>query len=125
MPLRLQVFATDPEGSLAPRIRQLGDRLRQTYCAAARGGVEVLSSPDAAGTPVGHLDDQAWKSIMGGKLPKKTGPQGPTMGDILERELEGLFRGGTSYDAAPEAITPDALRTTLYPHQRKALHWMI
>lgn len=124
MPLRLQVFATDPGGALAPQLRDFGERLRRTYCQAARGAVEVVTSHEEAGTPVDSLDDQAWRRIMGGRPPKNMGPQGPTLNQVIERELEGIYRSGASYEAMPEAESPPALRTYLYPHQRKALHWM-
>ena len=39
--MAFQVFGHDPRGHLAPRLRSLGDRLQRTYCAAARGAVEV------------------------------------------------------------------------------------
>ena len=47
------------------------------------------------------------------------------MHDVLERELEGIYRSGVSYEAMPEAEAPEGLATSLYPHQRKALHWMV
>jgi len=126
MPLRLQVYATDPNGNFAPRFRDVGERLRRIYCAAARGGVEVLSSPDQDGTPVSNLDDQTLRSIMGGKPPKKlAAPQGPPVSEVIERELEVIYRTGVSYENSPEAHEPEALRTDLFPHQRKALYWML
>lgn len=124
IPVRLQVFGRDPEGTLAPRIQKLGDRLQRTHCAAARGSVEVCRAPDDAGTPVDSMDDQMWRQLMGGQMPKRVAPQGPSMGEIMERELENIYRGGASYESAPEAAQPTALRTPLYPHQLKALHWM-
>eukprot|EP00929_Paragymnodinium_shiwhaense_P049077 TRINITY_DN24769_c1_g3_i1.p1 TRINITY_DN24769_c1_g3~~TRINITY_DN24769_c1_g3_i1.p1 ORF type:complete len:1067 (-),score=226.70 TRINITY_DN24769_c1_g3_i1:152-3352(-) len=125
-PLRLQVFGHDPRGSLAPRMSQLGERLERTYCAAARGSVEVMRSPEAAGTPVTSLDNQMWRDIMGGKAPRKVAAQGPTIADVLERELESIFRdGASSYESSRLAEQPEGLQTKLYPHQLKALHWMM
>ncbi|CAE8727667.1 unnamed protein product, partial [Polarella glacialis] len=88
--------------------------------------VEVHSSPQDGGTPVGELDSQTWSAIYGGKPPKAVagGGRGPSMAEVLERELESLFAAGSSYEAAPEAPAPASLCTTLYPHQRKALYWM-
>merc|ERR1719159_1492822 len=47
------------------------------------------------------------------------------MSEVIDRELEGIFRTGSRYEEMPEAAPPPALRTALYPHQRKALHWML
>eukprot|EP00439_Symbiodinium_sp_Y106_P075904 s784_g15.t1 len=127
IPMRLQVFAQDPSGRLAPQLRDLGERLRRTYCAAARGSVEVVSSPQEDGTPepclkkdyfvVADMTPEMWRSIAGGKALKAPKPTGPSMGDIIERELEGIFRDPRGYEAAPEASQPRELITGLYPHQ--------
>lgn len=126
MPLRIAVFGRDPSGRLAPRLRDLGERLQRTYCTAARSGVDVHASQQAEGTSVGDIDDRTWASITGGR-PSARGnaAKGPSMHDVIERELEGVFRGGAMYEDAPEAETPESLMTPLYPHQRKALHWMM
>lgn len=126
IPIRLQVFGHDPSGHVAPQLRDLGERLRRTYCCAARGAVEVVSAPREAGTPVQELTPQMWREIMGSKPLKSTASKmGPTMQDIIERELEEIFRQPGGYEASPLAKQPDGLKTDLYPHQLKALHWMI
>lgn len=51
------MFGHDPSGHVAPQLRDLGERLRRTYCSAARGAVEVVSAPREAGTPVQELPD--------------------------------------------------------------------
>eukprot|EP00927_Polykrikos_kofoidii_P040089 TRINITY_DN34327_c0_g2_i1.p1 TRINITY_DN34327_c0_g2~~TRINITY_DN34327_c0_g2_i1.p1 ORF type:complete len:1077 (+),score=209.48 TRINITY_DN34327_c0_g2_i1:61-3291(+) len=122
-PLRISIFGYDFAGRLAPKISSLGDRLRSTYCAAARGGVEVTTSPNHRGTPVGELDERTWAMITGGRPTTKS--RGPSMADVIERELESIFCSGARYEETPEAETPTGLASQLYPHQRKALHWML
>ncbi|CAK0890013.1 unnamed protein product [Prorocentrum cordatum] len=123
MPLQLAVYSLDPQGSLAPRLRQLGDRLRSTYCAAARGSVEVFASPDASGTPVSEIDGDTWKRLHGAKK-RGAAATGPSVADVVERELEAILSADGRYEDMAEASAPASLRTELYPHQRKALHWM-
>lgn len=130
IPVRLQIFgqANDANGSAsssAPRIlRDLGQRLQRTYCSAARGAVEVLQAPEE-GTPVQELTPQMWRQINGGKQGAKIAKVGPSMQDIIERELEEIFRQPGGYEGCPLAEQPAGLKTDLYPHQLKALHWMI
>lgn len=130
IPVRLQIFgqANDANGSAsssAPRIlRDLGQRLQRTYCSAARGAVEVLQAPEE-GTPVQELSPQMWRQINGGKQGAKIAKVGPSMQDIIERELEEIFRQPGGYEGCPLAEQPAGLKTDLYPHQLKALHWMI
>lgn len=129
IPVRLQIFgqANDASSSAAaPRVlRDLGQRLQRTYCSAARGVVEVLQAPEE-GTPVQELTPQMWRQINGGKQGAKIGAKlGPSMQDIIERELEEIFRQPGGYEGCPLAEQPAGLRTDLYPHQLKALHWMI
>mmetsp|Transcript_98320 Transcript_98320/g.194817 ORF Transcript_98320/g.194817 Transcript_98320/m.194817 type:complete len:1042 (-) Transcript_98320:237-3362(-) len=126
IPLKLAIFGCDPARRLAPLAQGLANRLRHTYCASARGSVEIMSSPDSAGTPVGSIDDKTWTAITGVRPGTRSSvAHGPSMGDIIDRELEGIFRLGACYESMPEAEPPTALRTELYPHQRKALHWML
>lgn len=124
MPLRLAIFGHDPQGTLAPELRTLGERLQRTYCASARGGVDVVTSQHAEGTPVADVEDATWRQVYGGRPPKQARSSGPSMADIIERELEGIFRTGTRYHDMPEANSPTRLQTRLYPHQAKALYWM-
>lgn len=59
-----------------------------------------------------------WREIMGSKPLKSTASKmGPTMQDIIERELEEIFRQPGGYEASPLAKQPDGLKTDLYPHQ--------
>jgi len=127
IPLQLSIFGHDEGGSLAPRVRQLGDQLGRTFCTCARGSVEIVRSQHNDGTPVSQLDDRTWRSIYGGKPPKRqVAAVGPSLVAVMERELENIFRvgGGLSYEAMPEAAVPTGLRVELYAHQLKALHWM-
>mmetsp|Transcript_46753 Transcript_46753/g.111191 ORF Transcript_46753/g.111191 Transcript_46753/m.111191 type:complete len:958 (+) Transcript_46753:80-2953(+) len=125
MPMKLQVFGNDPQGRLAPRLRDVGTRLRTTYCAAARGSVEVQLAPDEGGTPVADLDEPTWRNITGGRVMKKSAQKGPSAKDVIERELEGIFREGCCYEEALQASQPKLMTSMLYPHQLKALHWML
>lgn len=51
---------------------------------------------------------------------------GATFSDaVVQRHAEELFVGAQPYDAMPEAPQPAALLTRLFPHQAKALAWMI
>lgn len=43
----------------------------------------------------------------------------------LENELDTLYSGRAEYETMPEAPTPLGMMSTLYPHQAKALHWML
>mgnify|MGYP002803377023 FL=1 len=132
IPVRLQIYGQNnpetasPSVSAAPAMLQrLGQQLQRTYCTAARGAVEVVTAPDPMGTPVQELTPEMWRQINGGKGAKKTSKLGPTMHDVINRELEEIFRQPGGYEGSPMAQQPESLKTDLYPHQLKALHWMI
>jgi len=132
IPVRLQIYGQNnpetasPSVSAAPAMLQrLGQQLQRTYCTAARGAVEVVTAPDPMGTPVQELTPEMWRQINGGKGAKKTSKLGPTMHDVINRELEEIFRQPGGYEGSPMAQQPESLKTDLYPHQLKALHWMM
>jgi len=132
IPVRLQIYGQNnpetasPSVSAAPAMLQrLGQQLQRTYCTAARGAVEVVTAPDPMGTPVQEITPEMWRQINGGKGAKKASKLGPTMHDVINRELEEIFRQPGGYEGSPMAQQPESLKTDLYPHQLKALHWMI
>ncbi len=49
----------------------------------------------------------------------------PSASDIIERQLEDLYSKSTNYEDMPEVDPVPAVKTGLYPHQRKALAWML
>merc|ERR1719421_902660 len=110
---------------LTTQLRSLGDRLQRTYCAAARGCPSVNAS--AEGIPISEMDAAQWREATGSAMPARRTEdrKGPDMAQILERELEGIFSTQVRYEDMPEAEAPSRLTSQLYPHQRKALHWML
>ena len=61
---------------------------------------------------VARLTPETWREITGMKVKKALGP---SMQEIIERELEEVFH--VAYESMVEAEQPEKLTTELYPHQ--------